>query len=184
MSKRQCSTIHNFHPKITLRMCHLIKQLMTFHFGGHWFIKPLEVMLTSAVGFGEHYFLGVDKSQCPPYEKSLIVYCYTPYINYHKYINLIGQWVKIRTRDHTGQKSYSVKQNHIPPPLKPRGFSRQSCHSLTGKRQRHSERINCRRPLQVVVDVVFKCLRQRSNGFKICLPAVFYMYVFSWFHSV
>ena len=36
----------------------------------------------------------------------------------------------------------------------------------------------------VVVDVVFKCLRQRSNGLKICLPAVFYMYVFSWFHSV
>jgi hypothetical protein len=23
------------HPKITLRMCHLIKQLMTFHFGEH-----------------------------------------------------------------------------------------------------------------------------------------------------
>jgi len=34
------------------------------------------------------------------------------------------------------------------------------------------------------VDVVFKCLRQRSNGLKICLPAVFYMYVFSWLHSV
>ena len=31
-------------------------------------------MFTSAVGFGEHHFLGVDKSQCPPYEKSLIVY--------------------------------------------------------------------------------------------------------------
>jgi hypothetical protein len=28
-----------------------------------------------SVGFGEHHFLGVDKSQCPPYEKSLIVYC-------------------------------------------------------------------------------------------------------------
>jgi hypothetical protein len=38
--------------------------------------------------------------------------------------------------------------------------------------------------LQFVVDVVFKCLRQRSNGLKIGLPAVFYMYVFSWFHSV
>jgi hypothetical protein len=36
----------------------------------------------------------------------------------------------------------------------------------------------------VVVDVVFKFLRQRSNGLKICLSAVFYMYVFSWFHSV
>jgi hypothetical protein len=35
----------------------------------------------------------------------------------------------------------------------------------------------------VAVDVVFKCLRQRSNGLNICLPAVFYMYVFSWFHS-
>jgi hypothetical protein len=32
-------------------------------------------MFTSAVGFGEHHFLGFDKSQCPPYEKSLIVYC-------------------------------------------------------------------------------------------------------------
>jgi hypothetical protein len=35
--------------------------------------QPVEVMFTSAVGFGEHHFLGVDKSQCPPYEKSLIV---------------------------------------------------------------------------------------------------------------
>jgi hypothetical protein len=35
----------------------------------------LEVMFTSAVGFGEHHFQGVDKLQCPPYEKSLIVYC-------------------------------------------------------------------------------------------------------------
>jgi hypothetical protein len=34
---------------------------------------PLEVMFTSAVGFGEHHFLGVNKTQCPPYEKSLIV---------------------------------------------------------------------------------------------------------------
>ena len=38
--------------------------------------------------------------------------------------------------------------------------------------------------LFIVVDVVFKCLRQRSNGLKICLPVVFYMYVFYWFHSV
>jgi hypothetical protein len=51
----------------------LIKQLMTFHFGGHWVINHLKVMFTSAVGFGEHHFLGVDKSRCPPYEKSLIV---------------------------------------------------------------------------------------------------------------
>ena len=28
-----------------------------------------------------------------------------------------------------------------------------------------------------VVDVVFECLRQHSNGYKICLPAVFYMYI-------
>ena len=34
---------------------------------------------------------------------------HTSYINYHKYNNLIGQWVKIRTRDHTGHKKYSVK---------------------------------------------------------------------------
>jgi hypothetical protein len=46
---------------------------MTFHFGGHLFINPEEVMFTSAGGFGEHHFLGVDKSQCPPYEKSLLV---------------------------------------------------------------------------------------------------------------
>jgi hypothetical protein len=31
-------------------------------------------MFTSAVGLSEHHFLGVDKSQCPPYEKLLIVY--------------------------------------------------------------------------------------------------------------
>jgi hypothetical protein len=37
---------------------------------------------------------------------------------------------------------------HIPPPWKSRGFSRQSYRSLTGKRQRHSERITCKRPLQ------------------------------------
>ena len=54
-------------------MCHLIKQFMTFHFGGDLFINPLEVIFTSGVGFCEHHFLGVDKSQCPPYEKTLIV---------------------------------------------------------------------------------------------------------------
>ena len=54
-------------------MCHLIKQLMTFHFGGYLFINPLEVMFISAVGFGEHHFLGFDKSQYPPYGKSLII---------------------------------------------------------------------------------------------------------------
>ena len=69
--KQQQFTI--FTPKLHLEcMCHLIKQLTTLYFGGHSFINPLEGMFTSAVGFGEH-FLGVDKSQCPPYEKSLIV---------------------------------------------------------------------------------------------------------------
>ena len=92
-----------------------------------------------------------------------------------------------------GQKSEHVitqdknhipwNKNHIPPPRKPRGFSRQSYRSLTGKRQRHSERITCRWPLQFVVDVVFKCLIQRSNGLEICLPAVFKMYVFSWYNT-
>ena len=38
-------------------------------------------------------------------------------------------------------------KNHIPPPRKPRGFTRQSYRSLTGKRQRHSERITRKRPL-------------------------------------
>ena len=33
---------------------------------------------------------------------------------------------------------------HIPPLRKPRGSSRQSYRSLTGKRQRHSERITCK----------------------------------------
>ena len=109
MSKKQ-QQFTIFTPKLHLECVHLIKQLMTFHFGGHWFINPLEVMFTSAVGFGEHHFLGVDtqglavifshhqvcilfntylvmwkynceplwvsKSQCPPYEKSLIVYYY------------------------------------------------------------------------------------------------------------
>jgi hypothetical protein len=35
------------------------------------------------------------------------------------------------------------------------------------------------RNVSLVADVVFKCLRQRSNWLKICLPAVFYIYVFS-----
>jgi hypothetical protein len=56
---------------------------------------------------------------------------------------------------------------HILAPRKTHRFSRQSYRSLTGKRQRHSERITCRRPLQFVVDVVFKCLRQRSNGLSL-----------------
>ena len=154
---------------------------------------------------------------------------------------MIGQWVKIRTRDHTGQKSF----REIKIIFHPLGFSRQSYLSLTGKRQRHSERITSWRPLQwpqpksasinipsgeeidmllTDKDIIntqkttklsecfrdylreqdpvnvefeefsleslyccgcgFKCLRQRSNGLKICLPAVFYMYVISWFHSV
>jgi len=91
---------------------------------------------------------------------------------------LIGQWVKIRTRDHTGQQSYSTPSEAsrvFPPELS--FFDR--------KRQRHSERNSPHAgDRYIVVDVVFKCLRQRSNGLKLCLPAVFYMYVFSWFHSV
>ena len=84
------------------------------------------------------------------------------------------------TQENTGNH-IPWNKNHIPPPRKPRWFSRQSYRSLIGKRQKHSERIIC---YNVVVNVVFKCLRQRSNGLKICLSAVFYMYVFSWFHSV
>jgi hypothetical protein len=45
MSRKQIK--HNFHPKITLRMCRLIKQLITFNFGGHWFINP-SVNITSS----------------------------------------------------------------------------------------------------------------------------------------
>ena len=51
------------------------------------------------------------------------IYYYTSYINNHKYINLIGQWVKIRTRDHTGQKSYSVKEIYSTPSEASRVFS-------------------------------------------------------------
>ena len=40
-----------------------------------------------------------DKAEAD-YSKGSIKYYYISYINYHKYINLIGQWVKIRTRDH------------------------------------------------------------------------------------
>ena len=73
MSKKQ-QQFTIFTPKLHLElMCHLIKQLLTFHFGGHGFINHLEVMFTSAAGFGEHHFLGVDQSQYPPFEKSLIV---------------------------------------------------------------------------------------------------------------
>jgi hypothetical protein len=43
--------------------------------------------------------------------------------------------------------------NHISPSRMPRGFSRQSYRSLTGKLQRHSERISCRRPLQWFLNV-------------------------------
>jgi hypothetical protein len=42
------------------------------------------------------------------------LFYYTSYINYHKWINFIGQWVKIRTRDHTGQKSYGDIINILP----------------------------------------------------------------------
>jgi hypothetical protein len=76
----------------------------------------------------------------------------------------------------------SWNKNHIPPLRKPRGFSRHSYvlwqENVRGTRNASFEgnRYN----------VVFKYLRQRSNGHKICLPAVFYIlvYVFSWFNSV
>jgi hypothetical protein len=48
----------------------------------------------------------------------------------------------------------------------------QSYRSLTGKYQRHSERITCRRPLQFVVDVVFKCLRHKDNEFNIIFDEI------------
>jgi hypothetical protein len=44
-------------------------------------------------------------------------------------------------------------KNHIPPPRMPHWFSRQSYRSLTGNRQRHSERITCRKPLQWFLNV-------------------------------
>jgi hypothetical protein len=43
---------------------------------------------------------------------------------------------------------------HIPSPRKPHGSSRQSYRSLTGKHQRHSERITCKRPLQCCCGLV------------------------------
>ena len=47
-------------------MCHLIKTIDDFSFRWTLIYQPLG-------NDGEHHFLGVDKSQCPPYEKSLIV---------------------------------------------------------------------------------------------------------------
>jgi hypothetical protein len=88
---------------------------------------------------------------------------------------LIGQWVKIRTRDHTGPKSYSTPSEAsqvFPPELL--FFDRKTSEALGTHHLQAT----------VTMDVVFKCLRQRSNGLKICLPAVIYMYVFPWFHSV
>ena len=47
------------------------------------------------------------------------------------------------------QNTWSHRTNIIFREIKkPRGFSRQNYRSLTAKRQRHSERITCRRPLQ------------------------------------
>jgi hypothetical protein len=48
-------------------------------------------------------------------------------------------------------------KNHIPPPRKPRGISRWSYRSLTGK-------VRGIRNASPVVDVVSKCLRQRSKS--------------------
>jgi hypothetical protein len=61
----------------------------------------------------------------------------------------------------------------------PRGFS---SPELSFFDRKTSEALGMHH-LQVTATMDFKCLRQRSNGLKICLPAVFYMYVFFWFHS-
>jgi uridine kinase len=47
-------------------------------------------------------------------------------------------------------------------------------HSQTVINRKTSEALGTHH-LQATVTMVFKCLRQRSNGLKICLPAVFYM---------
>ena len=60
-------------------------------------------------------------------------------------------------------------KNHIPLPRKP---------ELSFFDRKTSEALGTHHYLQaifIVVDVFFKCLRQRSNGLKICLQAVFYM---------
>jgi len=74
---------------------------------------------------------------------------------------LIGQWVKIRTRDHTGQKSSSIPSEAsrvFPPELS--FFDRKMSEALG---MHHLQ-------ATVTMDVVFKCMRQHSNGLKICLP--------------
>ena len=60
----------------------------------------------------------------------------------------------------------SWNKNHIPPPRKPRGFSRQSYRSLTEKRQRHSERITCVRPLQWPHYFTCMCFLGFIRGFR------------------
>ena len=107
----------------------------------------------------------VNKFSYFPHQHAINVYYYTSYINYHKYINLIRQWVKIRTRDHTGQNHIPWNKNHIPPRRKPRGFSRQSYRSLTGKCQKHSECMwllnvwdNVPLDLKYVCQQYFKCM--------------------------
>ena len=44
-------------------MCHLIKQLMTFHFGGHWFINPLEV-INHSVHLMKSHWIGLKYNYC------------------------------------------------------------------------------------------------------------------------
>ena len=69
-------------------------------------LKKVSLWTTIDNVFGEY---DVPCTVKAPYVINNIIIQCTSYINYHKYINLIGQWVKIRTRDDTGQKSYSVK---------------------------------------------------------------------------
>jgi hypothetical protein len=49
-------------------------------------------LIYQPLGFGEHHFLGVDKSQCPPYEKSLIVYYYSSLILHCTFYPFFVPW--------------------------------------------------------------------------------------------
>jgi hypothetical protein len=70
------------------------------------------------------------------------------YVKYcwQTYFKSIGK--NQNTWSHRTKNHIPWNKNHIPPLRKPRGFSRQSYRSLTGKHQRYSECIICRQPLQ------------------------------------
>ena len=92
----------------------------------------------------------------PQWTHSCIACCLTCHGIIHFVIpHILITIIKLLWLDN-GEKSEHVitqSKNHISPSLMPRGFSRQSYRSLTGKRQRHSERISCRRPLQWFLNV-------------------------------